>query len=79
MNNTLKGLVREVYQMLGAELRSVRLAKGLSIVEAAELVGFEGTRLLEYIESGQANHVFAALRVISFYGKKVEIRLVDRY
>ncbi len=79
MNNTLKHLVREVYQMLGAELRSVRLAKGLSIEKAAELVGFEGTRLLEYIENGQANHVFAALRVISFYGKKVEIHLVDRY
>lgn len=65
------------YYNLGRELERVRLAKNLTIEEAAKNSGFNRSKNLRRMESGKFCPVFHYMRMIQLYQQKLVIRLED--
>lgn len=69
--------VKTVLKDIGAELKRVREEKGLSIEQAAEMVGLQNPKVIERIEKGKPNLVFKTIWLIVAYQQKVNITLED--
>lgn len=62
-------------KMAGDELFRVRNEAGLSVEEAAEAAGITYPNVVKKLEEGRSFHIFAYLRLVQIYGKRIAIRL----
>ena len=68
--------LKEIRKALGLELFLRRRQKGMSLFHMAHHIKID-RRVLDRVETGKPVPIYTLMRIISHYGKKVRIEIVD--
>ncbi len=68
--------LKEIRKALGLELFLRRQQKGMSLFHMAHHIKID-RRVLDRAETGRPVPLYILIRIISYYGKKVRIELVE--
>ena len=68
--------LKEIRKALGLELFLRRQQKGMSLFHMAHHIKID-RRVLDRAETGRPVPIYSLMRIISHYGKKVRIELVE--
>ena len=68
--------LKEIRKALGLELFLRRQQKGMSLFHMAHHIKID-RRVLDRVETGRPVPLYTLMRIISYYGKKVRIELVE--
>ena len=68
--------LKEIRKALGLELFLLRRQKGMSLFHMAHHIKID-RRVRDRVETGKPVPIYTLMRIISHYGKKVRIELVE--
>lgn len=68
---------KNIRKALGAELKRVRLEKGISLEQAAQDNQIDYPKMIENWEEGKGHPFFVLIRLVLYYKKRLKIELVD--
>lgn len=74
---TCQGLLIEIKNKVGKELKEVRLEKNVDIQTVANLLNLSVDEIAEMEKGGLVNW-YKYKRLIAFYGKELKVGLVDK-